>query len=48
MKAKTKQVVSLSSAISQPMQQSAKAMRSPHGQQCSTATEMVHITWVPL
>ena len=46
--AETKQVVSLSGAISWPMQQSAEAMCSPHRQQHSTETKMVHITWVPL
>ena len=48
MTAKTKQVVSLSGAVSWPMQQSAKAVCGPHGQQRSTATKMVYITWVSL
>ena len=45
---KKKQVVSSSSVVSQPTQQSAKAMYGPHGQQRSSATKAVYVTCVPM
>ena len=41
-------MVRWSDAVSRPTQQSAKAMRSPHEQQHSTATKAVYITCAPM